>query len=393
MNKAPLLTPRLEQAMNMAIRVHGNMKRKGNGQPYLVHPMSVLALLVRWEADEDTCIAGLLHDVIEDADDDTKRAEYRKEIEDIFGKGVLEIVEGVTEQDKSLSWKERKKLYLEHLQNASKESLLVSCADQTHNTACLVEGYARDGEEFWKRFNAIKQWKVWYIDQVKDILKQRLDEKYFSEFLSHLKALNELLSKPIPTEYQSWGIEKSDANKMQIIMDPLFLELWDHCMLTEEEMESGILDMSKKEKGDDAVPVKSPDAVDLYLMGIQHFRANDFENALKFITQAAEMQLPTAQFSLGACYYLGKGVPCSEQTALEWFLRGAANGQPHAQKMLSEWYEMGIVVKEDMELSKTWREIANQHGQFSPLKNGDLEPREPTQAEILVYRFCQSGYK
>jgi len=31
MNKAPLLTLRLEQAMSMAIRVHGSMKRKGDG--------------------------------------------------------------------------------------------------------------------------------------------------------------------------------------------------------------------------------------------------------------------------------------------------------------------------------------------------------------------------
>ena len=89
MNKAPLLTPRLEQAMSMAIRVHGSMKRKGDGQPYLVHPISVLALLVRWEANEDTCIAGLLHDVIEDAESDELRAEYRKEIAATFGEKVL----------------------------------------------------------------------------------------------------------------------------------------------------------------------------------------------------------------------------------------------------------------------------------------------------------------
>src|SRR3989338_3466763 len=123
MNKAPLLTPRLEQALELAIRVHGSMKRKGDGRPYLVHPMSVLALLVKWDADEDTCIAGLLHDVIEDAEDDSKRSDYRKEIKEKFGKDVLEIVEGVTEQDKSLSWKVRKERYLQHLKVDSQKSL------------------------------------------------------------------------------------------------------------------------------------------------------------------------------------------------------------------------------------------------------------------------------
>ncbi len=188
------LTPRLEQAVELAIRVHGSMKRKGDGQPYLVHPISVLALLVRWDASEDTCIAGLLHDVIEDADNDEQRAEYRKEIKEKFGKEVLSMIEGVTEQDKSLPWKKRKDLYLEHMKTASKESLLVSCADRTHNVASLIKSYKKDGEKIWKRFNAPKQLQVWFIDQIEIILKERLNDKYTAELYLHIKCLNELLS-------------------------------------------------------------------------------------------------------------------------------------------------------------------------------------------------------
>ena len=188
------LTPRLEQAVELAIRVHGSMKRKGDGQPYLVHPISVLALLVRWDASEDTCIAGLLHDVIEDADNDEQRAEYRKEIKEKFGKEVLSMIEGVTEQDKSLPWKQRKDLYLEHMKTASKESLLVSCADRTHNVASLIKSYKKDGEKIWKRFNAPKQLQVWFIDQIEIILKERLNDKYTAELYLHIKCLNELLS-------------------------------------------------------------------------------------------------------------------------------------------------------------------------------------------------------
>ncbi|OGJ64504.1 hypothetical protein A3C37_01845 [Candidatus Peribacteria bacterium RIFCSPHIGHO2_02_FULL_53_20] len=172
------LTPRLEQAMELAIRVHGPMKRKGDDQPYLVHPMSVLALLVQWGSDEDTCIAGLLHDVIEDAEDDSKRAKYRKEIEEKFGREVLEIVEGVTEQDKSLPWKERKMLYLKHLKEASEASLLVSCADRTHNMSSLVESYRNEGEEVWKRFNAGKEQQIWFVRSVFEILHKRLGSPY-----------------------------------------------------------------------------------------------------------------------------------------------------------------------------------------------------------------------
>ncbi|TSC58548.1 MAG: metal dependent phosphohydrolase [Candidatus Peregrinibacteria bacterium Greene0416_19] len=190
------LTPRLEQAMELAIRVHGNMKRKGDDQPYLVHPMSVLALLVKWGADEDACIAGLLHDVIEDADNDVQRAEYRKEITKKFGAEVLEIVEGVTEQDKSLPWRTRKDLYLEHLKVASVTSLLVSCADHTHNSQSLAEIYAVEGEDVWKRFNAGKEEKLWYLRESIQILEQRLEERYVVDFRTNIERLYELMSYP-----------------------------------------------------------------------------------------------------------------------------------------------------------------------------------------------------
>ena len=208
-----------------------------------------MALLVRWEADEDTCIAGLLHDVIEDAEHDVQRAEYRKEIHEKFGDAVLEIVESVTEQDKSLPWKEQKKRYLNHLKEASKESLLVSCADRTHNVAALVEAYAREGEEVWRRFNALKQWEVWFIDQVVEILKERLEEKYTEELRLHMNNLNELLSQVIPPEYRSVMTEISDQDgKKRFVIDPLYQELRDHCMLTEKELESGKLEDMKVAK-------------------------------------------------------------------------------------------------------------------------------------------------
>ena len=395
MNKVPLLTPRLEQALELAIRVHGSMKRKGDGRPYLVHPMSVLGLLVRWDADEDTCIAGLLHDVIEDAEDDSRRAEYRKEIEEKFGKEVLEIVEGVTEQDKSLPWKERKKLYLKHLKEGAEESLLVSCADQTHNLASLVEAYTRKGEEVWKRFNAIKQWKVWFIDQVGDIFKERLAGKYAEEFLKHLKELNALISKPVPEEYQSFGRFREDVNTLQIIMDPLYQELWDHCMLTEEEMESGVLEVS----------AKRDDAVEQYLAGLSHFNdkglKKDIAKAMGLFRNSAERGLPCAQFALGSLHYseyardwagkeISRYIPVDDQKALAFFRSAAANGHVLAQMMLAEWYEEGIVVEKDEALSKAYRKSANEMGQYGPVKNGDLLPKPPTQDEIDRYRACSA---
>ncbi|MDD5026535.1 MAG: HD domain-containing protein [Candidatus Peribacteraceae bacterium] len=177
----------------MTVRVHGPMRRKGDGKPYLVHPIAVLSLLVKWEANEDTCIAGLLHDVIEDAGEDQKRTEYRKEILEKFGKNILEVVEGVTEQDKSLPWKKRKDLYLEHMKIASRESLLVSCADRTHNVQSLIESYVLKGEKIWSHFNAPKQEQMWFLGEVLRTLEERLDNRYIEELRANVEHLNELI--------------------------------------------------------------------------------------------------------------------------------------------------------------------------------------------------------
>lgn len=182
------LTPRLLEAVGVACRVHATMVRK-DGLPYIVHPMAVFGLLARWGADEDTCIAGLLHDVIEDAEDDSKRSEYRKEIEEKFGNDVLEIVEGVTEQDKSLPWKVRKERYLEHLKVDSQKSLLVSCADQTHNTKSLLTSYQTEGEEVWKRFNAGKEEKLWFARECWKQYSEQLDARFVKELEDAIKLL------------------------------------------------------------------------------------------------------------------------------------------------------------------------------------------------------------
>ena len=240
------LTPRLLDGVEMAYRAHAPMVRKGDGQPYIVHPIAVFGLLAHWGADEDTCIAGLLHDVLEDVPD-AEKGNYRSAIEQQFGPNVLEIVEGVTEQDKSLPWKERKKLYLEHLKVASKESLMVSCADRTHNTASLVEAYEKEGEIIWKRFNAPKWWKVWFLDEAVAILKQRLDGAYLHELCSHVDELNALLSRPLSQADYDLLNELPEQNGTKVfIIDPLYTELRNHCMLTEQEMEDGMLEDTKK---------------------------------------------------------------------------------------------------------------------------------------------------
>ncbi|NMB03192.1 MAG: HD domain-containing protein, partial [Tissierellia bacterium] len=80
---------RVSEAYRMAETAHAGQFRS-SGEPYVSHPIQVALILAELELDEDTVIAGLLHDVIEDT-------QYTHDsIQAKFGKDVAEIVEGVT---------------------------------------------------------------------------------------------------------------------------------------------------------------------------------------------------------------------------------------------------------------------------------------------------------
>ena len=79
----------IEKAYQVAGEAHADQKRK-SGEPYIVHPLWVSIILASLEMDRETIIAAMLHDVVED----TSLGE--KELEDMFGKDIVQLVDGVT---------------------------------------------------------------------------------------------------------------------------------------------------------------------------------------------------------------------------------------------------------------------------------------------------------
>ena len=80
---------RIKHAVEVAKKAHEGQLRK-TGEPYFVHPLAVKKILEEWGMDEDTIIAGLLHDVIEDTP--LTLSDIKKE----FGETVAFLVDGVT---------------------------------------------------------------------------------------------------------------------------------------------------------------------------------------------------------------------------------------------------------------------------------------------------------
>jgi (p)ppGpp synthase/HD superfamily hydrolase len=151
------------EAFEFAYKAHLGARRKGTDIPYIVHPMDVASTLMKNGAGAELIAAGLLHDVVEDADISLD------EIEERFGPRVRELVKGASEpeelrdiQDKQASWRSRKQHTVEFIAGAEVEMKMLSCADKLSNIRDMTNDLVREGEAFWDRFNAPKEEQAWY---------------------------------------------------------------------------------------------------------------------------------------------------------------------------------------------------------------------------------------
>lgn len=130
----------LEHAIDVAIRSHDGQKRK-SGEPYITHPLAVASLLIEWEMDIDSVIAGVLHDTVEDTELNLEK------IEALFGHDVAFLVDGVTKVGQARSGMRDLGSYLPATKdNLTKlmiavgqdvRVLIIKLADRLHNMRTL----------------------------------------------------------------------------------------------------------------------------------------------------------------------------------------------------------------------------------------------------------------
>ena len=149
-----IFTPLIHKSITFATKVHLTQKRKGKDIPYITHPLTVALILSRVTPDENIICAGILHDTIEDC---VPYGSVTKDfLEKEFNGKIAQMVNDLTEQDKTLPWMERKKAALEHIRDMDHDSLLVKSADVLHNLADLNEDIKTHGDEVFSKFNASK---------------------------------------------------------------------------------------------------------------------------------------------------------------------------------------------------------------------------------------------
>lgn len=196
---------RINHALAFAAKHHDQQVRKGTRLPYLTHPANVALILTRYAQDDETVIAGILHDVIED----TVREAYSREmlvsrIREKFGESVLETVLQVThrrvdDDGVELSPADRKEDYLARLAQASPSARWVCAADKLHNAATIVADVRRtvDPDSVWGRFKAGREGTVrWYRDVHDRLVSLGFDEPIMRELASVVAELEQLAQQP-----------------------------------------------------------------------------------------------------------------------------------------------------------------------------------------------------
>ncbi len=184
----------LNRAYVFSMKAHGSQTR-ASGDPYFSHPVEVAGILTDMKLDSATIAAALLHDVVEDTDVEIE------EIEELFGRKVAELVDGVTK----LSRIELKTERARAAENFRKfvlamsndiRVLLIKLADRLHNMRTLhfirnpdkrrriaretLEIYAPLAERI-----GIREWK----DELEDLAFRELEPEAYETVTKRLRQL------------------------------------------------------------------------------------------------------------------------------------------------------------------------------------------------------------
>ena len=164
----------VNRAYVFAMKAHGSQIR-ASGDPYFSHPLEVAGILTDMRLDHGTIITALLHDTVED----TKATV--EDIENLFGKEVGRLVDGVTklnridlQSDSAKQAENFRKLVIAMSEDI--RVLLIKLADRLHNMRTL--GYIREEEK--RRRIAVETMDIYAP------LAERIGIQEFKDELEHL---------------------------------------------------------------------------------------------------------------------------------------------------------------------------------------------------------------
>lgn len=160
-----------DKALNFATEAHKGQKRKFTDVDYIVHPIETANIL--WEAtnhkiSDDSIIAALLHDVVEDT------SKTFEDIENNFGTPVKDLVFELTSVKKEIKIMGKKYYLLNKLNHMSNNAFSIKLADRLSNVGDLT--YKKTPNQFVKSYSIETTFLLEKIDREINELQSRLIE-------------------------------------------------------------------------------------------------------------------------------------------------------------------------------------------------------------------------
>jgi (p)ppGpp synthase/HD superfamily hydrolase len=127
---------------------------------------------------EDTIVAALLHDTLEDTD------YTEEEIHEDFGPNVRDIVITLTKppMPPETPWKDTRNAYLKKLKDANEDALIVAAADKLHNMRTMVEAYYDMPEALVNDFGGSLNERLMLYQEISNIFNRKLTNPITHEF-------------------------------------------------------------------------------------------------------------------------------------------------------------------------------------------------------------------
>ena len=171
-----------EKAKLFAIKAHkGQIRKSDKEKPMIIHPINVANILSEYGYDDNVVAAAYLHDVIEDT-------KYTKEdLLKEFNEDIVSLVLGATEEDKSLSWEERKTITIDKVKDLDLRHKVVVCADKISNLEDMRIIFEVNGKRDFSAFKRGFDKQKWYYTEVYNSLIYNEDKDYI--MFSRLKLL------------------------------------------------------------------------------------------------------------------------------------------------------------------------------------------------------------
>lgn len=174
----------LKRALDQAAVWHRAQRRKypNADVPYISHLAGVAVLLARHGFDDEVVAAGALHDAMED------QGVTFDELLQHFGERVATLVRHVTEQDRSLPWEDRKRLYLEAFPRKPWEAQAITLADKIDNFQSIIVCTREHGDP-WSMFKRGRDMQVARFEELRAMCRALPPHPLLDEYAATLDEL------------------------------------------------------------------------------------------------------------------------------------------------------------------------------------------------------------